>query len=57
MREMLGHADLAMTTRYVHATGDDKRQAIQRLVGNYWEIDPSVGGGRSPAWGALVIAT
>jgi integrase/recombinase XerC len=35
VREMMGHADLAMTTRYVHATSGDKVQAIQRLVGNW----------------------
>jgi integrase len=35
VREMMGHADLAMTTRYVHATSGDKVQAIQRLSGNW----------------------
>jgi integrase len=35
VREMMGHTDLAMTTRYVHATGGDKRQAIERLSGNW----------------------
>jgi integrase len=35
VREMMGHADLAMTTRYVHATERDKVRAIEQLAGNW----------------------
>jgi integrase len=37
VREMMGHADLAMTSRYVHATSSDKARAIALLSGNYGE--------------------
>jgi integrase len=35
VREMMGHADLAMTSRYLHATSGDKVRAIGLLSGNY----------------------
>jgi integrase len=35
VREMMGHADLAMTSRYLHATSGDKVRAIGLLAG-YW---------------------
>ena len=35
IREMMGHADLASTARYLHATGSDKRRAIELLEGNW----------------------
>jgi integrase len=35
--EMMGHADLAMTSRYLHATSGDKVRAIGLLVGNWRE--------------------
>jgi site-specific recombinase XerD len=37
IREMMGHADLASTARYLHATGSDKRRAIELLEGNWGE--------------------
>jgi integrase len=37
VREMMGHADLAMTSRYLHVTSGDKRTAIGLLEGNYGE--------------------
>jgi integrase len=37
VREMMGHADLAMTSRYLHATSGDKVRAIGLLAGNYGE--------------------
>ena len=37
IREMMGHADLASTARYLHATGSDKRRAIELLAGNWGE--------------------
>jgi len=37
IREMMGHADLASTARYLHATGSDKRKAIEPLEGNWGE--------------------
>jgi site-specific recombinase XerD len=37
VREMMGHADLAMTSRYVHATSGDKVYAIGLLAGNWGE--------------------
>jgi site-specific recombinase XerD len=37
IREMMGHADLASTARYLHATGGDKRKAIELLEGNWGE--------------------
>jgi integrase/recombinase XerD len=40
VREMMGHADLAMTSRYLHATSGDKRQAIGLLEGNWKETPP-----------------
>jgi integrase len=35
--EMMGHADLAMTSRYLHATSGDKVHAIGLLAGNWGE--------------------
>jgi integrase len=37
IREMMGHADLASTARYLHASGSDKRRAIELLEGNWGE--------------------
>ena len=37
VREMMGHADLASTSRYLHATSGDKGRAIGLLEGNYGE--------------------
>ncbi len=37
VREMMGHADLANTARYLHATSGDKVQAIGLLSGNWGE--------------------
>ncbi|HET7541958.1 MAG TPA: tyrosine-type recombinase/integrase, partial [Polyangiaceae bacterium] len=37
IREMMGHADLTSTARYLHATGSDKRRAIELLAGNWGE--------------------
>ena len=37
IREMMGHADLASTARYLHASGSDKRRAIALLEGNWGE--------------------
>ena len=37
---MLGHADLAMTSRYLHASSGDMRQAIGLLEGNWRETTP-----------------
>jgi integrase len=37
IREMMGHADLASTARYLHASGGDKRRAIELLEGNWGE--------------------
>ena len=31
-REIAGHADIAMTTKYAHATGDSKRRAVNLLL-------------------------
>lgn len=35
VREMMGHSDLAMTSRYLHATSGDKEHAIGLLTGNW----------------------
>ncbi|HXX67337.1 MAG TPA: tyrosine-type recombinase/integrase [Polyangiaceae bacterium] len=35
IREMMGHADLSSTARYLHASGSDKRRAIALLEGNW----------------------
>jgi integrase len=35
VREMMGHADLATTSRYLHATSNDKVHAIGLLTGNW----------------------
>jgi site-specific recombinase XerD len=37
VREMMGHADLATTSRYLHAPSGDKVQAIGLLTGNWRE--------------------
>ncbi len=37
VREMMGHADLATTSRYLHTTSSDKVHAIGLLVGNWRE--------------------
>lgn len=37
IREMMGHADLSSTARYLHASGSDKRRAIALLEGNWGE--------------------
>jgi integrase len=34
VRELMGHADLTATSRYVHATARDKRSVVALLVGN-----------------------
>jgi integrase len=39
VREMMGHADLATTSRYLHATSGDKQHAIGLLAGN-WGATP-----------------
>jgi site-specific recombinase XerD len=39
VREMMGHGDVAMTTRYVHATSGDKVRAIGLLEGNYGSME------------------
>jgi integrase len=39
VREMMGHSDLAMTSRYLHATSGDKVQAIDLLEGNWRETE------------------
>ena len=33
IREMMGHADLSSTARYLRASGNDKRRAIALLTG------------------------
>jgi site-specific recombinase XerD len=35
VREMMGHATVAMTSRYLHATSGDKVRAIGLLAGNW----------------------
>jgi integrase len=35
VREMMGHADLATTSRYLHATSGEKERAIGLLAGNW----------------------
>jgi integrase/recombinase XerD len=37
VRELMGHADLASTSRYVHATARDKRSVVALLEGNQRE--------------------
>ncbi len=37
IREMMGHADLSSTARYLHVSGSDKRRAIALLEGNWGE--------------------
>jgi len=37
VREMMGHATVAQTSTYLHATSDDKVRAIGLLSGNYGE--------------------
>jgi site-specific recombinase XerD len=41
VRRLLGHKDLASTSRYLHATGRDLAAAVAALPGNCWEmVDP-----------------
>jgi integrase len=37
VRQLLGHKDLAATSRYLHATGSDLVDAVAVLPGNCWE--------------------